>query len=214
MLAGAVSTASERASRMRCRRANAFSPVHGRNHRRPRAVAALTPGRPHEVVQRGALDRLDRAEMLQQRALARRPDAGDLVERVLADLALALLARWRRWRSGAPRRAGAGRSRAPGSRARSMKGARPGMKNFSRPASRSGPLAMPTSDTSVDAELGQRLRAPHRAGPGRRRSARGRARREGSSAASGRRPRALAPPSASSLTRRAKRRCSTSRIMP
>ena len=37
----------------------------------------------------GALDRLERAEMLQQRALARRADAGDFLQAGLADVALA-----------------------------------------------------------------------------------------------------------------------------
>ena len=43
-----------------------------------------------QVLQGGALDRLDGAEMVQQRALAGRADAGDLVEGVLDQLALAL----------------------------------------------------------------------------------------------------------------------------
>ena len=42
-----------------------------------------------QVLERRALDGLDGAEMVQQRALAGRPDAGDLVERVLDHLALA-----------------------------------------------------------------------------------------------------------------------------
>src|SRR3954447_7008351 len=44
----------------------------------------------HQVLEGRALDGFDRAEMVQERALARRPDPGDLVERVLDQLALAL----------------------------------------------------------------------------------------------------------------------------
>ena len=68
----------------------------------------------HQILDAGAAHRLGRAEMAEQGALARRADAVDLVERVRVHL----LARGgrgaSRWRSGAPRRAGAGRNRAPG----------------------------------------------------------------------------------------------------
>ena len=55
-----------------------------------RAVAAFTPGVVIRSSRDGALDRLDGAEVVQERALAGRADAGDLVERVLHHLALAL----------------------------------------------------------------------------------------------------------------------------
>ena len=48
-------------------------------------------GNVFEVGHRGALDRLQGAEVAQQRALARRADAGDLLQAGLADVLLALL---------------------------------------------------------------------------------------------------------------------------
>src|ERR1043166_1201910 len=45
-----------------------------------------------EVGDRSALDFLQRSEMVQQRALARRPDAGDFLQAGLADILLAQLA--------------------------------------------------------------------------------------------------------------------------
>ena len=42
-----------------------------------------------QIGERGALDRLQRAEMMQQRALARRADAGDFLQAGLADVLLA-----------------------------------------------------------------------------------------------------------------------------
>ena len=70
-------------------------------------------GNMRKIGERGALDRLQGAEMLQQRALARRADAGDFLQAGLADILLAPLAGASRWRSGAPRRAAAARNRAP-----------------------------------------------------------------------------------------------------
>src|SRR5580704_13036988 len=43
----------------------------------------------HQVGDRGALDGFQRAEVMQQRALARRPDAGDLLQPGLAHVARA-----------------------------------------------------------------------------------------------------------------------------
>src|SRR5207244_4405126 len=42
-----------------------------------------------KIVQRGALDGLQGAEVMQQRTLARRPDAGDFLQACLADVLLA-----------------------------------------------------------------------------------------------------------------------------
>ena len=135
----------------------------GRNGRMPQLNASLSPlvkeivygprgrgvhaGRLGEIVERGAGDGLGRAEMQEQRALARRADAGDFVERAFRELLLALAPDACRWRSDAPRRAGAGRSRAPDRAARSLNGSRPSTKNVSRPALRSGPLAIATIGT-------------------------------------------------------------------
>jgi hypothetical protein len=96
----------------------------------------------HQIGSWRPAHRLGRAEMLQQRALARRADAGDLVERVLDHLLLA------------PRAV-----RADGEAVRLVAQAlheiehriarrqreriAPGMKKRSRPASRSAPLATP-----------------------------------------------------------------------
>ena len=41
-----------------------------------------------QIGERGPLDRLQRAEMMKQRALSRRPDAGDFLQAALADVAL------------------------------------------------------------------------------------------------------------------------------
>src|SRR6476646_2965647 len=41
----------------------------------------------HQICDRGALDRLERAKVMQQRALARRPDAGDFLQAGLAQVA-------------------------------------------------------------------------------------------------------------------------------
>jgi len=43
----------------------------------------------HQIRDRGALDRLERAEVVQQRPLSRRSDAGDLLQAGLAQIALA-----------------------------------------------------------------------------------------------------------------------------
>src|SRR4029077_10922604 len=45
----------------------------------------------HQVVDRGALDGFQRAEAMQQRALTRRPDAGDLLQAGFAHVARAAL---------------------------------------------------------------------------------------------------------------------------
>src|SRR5262249_19472172 len=47
------------------------------------------PGHLGEIGQRGALDRLERAEMVEQRAFAGRADAGDFLQPRLADIAAA-----------------------------------------------------------------------------------------------------------------------------
>ena len=79
----------------------------GRNRRFLRAVSALMPATLLKIGDRGALDRLQRAEVLQQRALAGRADAGDFLQAGLADVLLAPLRGASRSRSGAPRRAAA-----------------------------------------------------------------------------------------------------------
>ena len=101
-----------------------------------------------EIGQPGAGDAAGRAEMVQQRLLAPRADAGDLVERRACRSPWSAARGGCRWRSDAPRRAAAAGNRAPGRAARALNGGRPGRKKRSRPASRSGPLAMPTTATS------------------------------------------------------------------
>ena len=208
----------------RCRqlsRATAVSPSWKKSWT-ARAVAALTPGAFIEILEGCPLDGLDGAEMVQQRALAGRSDAGDFVERVLAPARACAWPGARRWRSGAPRRAGAARSRAPGSRGGILNGGWPGLKKVSRPASRSRPLAMPIrahiaprrTPTSARA-CARRLQLPlaaideHEIGPGAERHHAYR-RRPARLAA----PRLAASLRGSSFTSRAKRRCSISRIMP
>jgi hypothetical protein len=50
----------------------------------------VDPGRLHQILKPGALDRLHGAEVVKERALARRADAGNLIERVSDQFALAL----------------------------------------------------------------------------------------------------------------------------
>src|SRR5690242_19211002 len=75
---------------------NTLTPMaHRRSARRSGAVVeeivdlarrfGADPGDLGEVGRRGALDRLERAEMLQERALAGRADAGDFLQAGLAD---------------------------------------------------------------------------------------------------------------------------------
>ena len=129
-----------------------------------------------QVLDAGARHGLGRAEMLQQRALARRADAGDLVERVGAD---APCCAWRgacRWRSGAPRRAAAARNRAPdraapassagrGRACGNARGRHRGRAPWRRRSARCPSMPSVGQHLARDAELAER----------RRRSARGRA---------------------------------------
>ena len=86
--------------------------------------------------------------MLQERALARGADAGDFLQ---ADSRMSFLRRVRC--EPMAKRCASSRSRctkySTGSRGFSLNGSRPGTKKVSRPASRSGPLAMATSGTSA-----------------------------------------------------------------
>ena len=101
----------------------------------------------HQILHRGAADRLGGAEMhAAARACAsgrcrrsRRAGSWPSPSCAARDAS--------RWRSGAPRRAGAGRNRAPDRARAAMKESRPGTKKRSRPASRSAPLAMPIATT-------------------------------------------------------------------
>src|SRR5436305_10694489 len=52
----------------------------------------IDSGHMFQIGNGGALDRLERAEVTQQRALARRTDAGDFLQSGFADVLLALLA--------------------------------------------------------------------------------------------------------------------------
>src|SRR6516165_3120711 len=70
------------------------------------------PGHLGEIGQCRALDRLERPEMVEQRALAGRADAGDFLQPRLADIAGAGCGASRP-RSDGPRRATARRNRAP-----------------------------------------------------------------------------------------------------
>jgi hypothetical protein len=142
-------------------------------------------------------DRLRRPEMGQQRALARRAHPGTVERRGQPPWPASRGAR--RSQSGAPRRAGAGRNRAPGRCDRSAKGRAPGRWNSSLPASRSIPLATPTTGTSPARDR-PALRPPRRPAPRRHRSTEGRASR--------------LRPVRVFLQRRLKRRSSTSFIIP
>ena len=174
-----------------------------------------------KIVDRGALDRLEGAEMLQQRALAasaRCPAISSSRPRGYPSCAARGASRWR---SGAPRRAAAGRNRAPGRAAAVGTASRPGMKKRlapgiavralgdRRPAARSStPSSASASRTAVIC-------------PCRRRSAPGRARadaRSSSSAApTSRRPAVgMSAAARGALARSAARSGAsiTSRIMP
>ena len=59
--------------------------------RGPARGLGIDTGHPREIAERGALDLLERAEMAQQRALARRADAGDFLQAGLAVSALCVL---------------------------------------------------------------------------------------------------------------------------
>ncbi len=166
-------------------------------------------GRLFEIAEGRARHRLGGAESLQQGALSRRADAGDLVERIFCKFLLALGADACRWRSDAPRRAGAARNKARDRAAPAGTAPVPRRRNVSRPALRSAPLAMEATVTPVTPSSATTARVasnwPRPPSIRIRSGFRGKA--------SGSRSSTCASSSPSSLTKREKRRDSTSRIM-
>ena len=141
--------------------------VDGLRHLRADAVHGL------QILGAGARHGLGRAEMLEQRPLARRADAGDLVERIGAD---APWRAWRdacRWRSGAPRHATAARNRAQGRAARASSTCHGRACGNARGRRRGRDPWRRRSAPRRDAELAQHLLRDAELAAGRRRSAPG-----------------------------------------
>ena len=131
-----------------------------RNRRFSSPYPPKCPRRPSNLRCRRAIRLLPSRNALSSARFRRRADARDFVERIGAD-ALAVSPDACRSRTGAPHRAVAARSRAPGRAASSIIGrARPGMWKCSRPGIAVGPFGDADQGDVVQSEARPALRAP------------------------------------------------------